>query len=182
MSISIVSFSVVSLIAIVPDSECRMPTLIVSCACALPAAAETRAATAAMSFSFSFLIILRAKKIRRPGSDLDLHAEEELVRVRAAVAGRVRVAARVVGVESRVVPSDHEVHADRGQAAVELAGRLVLRVAHVRLIANRTPRCRAGDRRTSRSTRRRRTGRSTWDPRAPQASARRRTSCIPLRT
>src|SRR5690606_13791911 len=117
----------------------RMPTLIVSCACALPAAAETRAATAAMSFSFSFLIILRAKKIRRPGSDLDLHAEEELVRVRAAVAGRVRVAARVVQVEARVVPSDHEVHADLGQAAVELAGRLVLRVAHVRLIANRTP-------------------------------------------
>ena len=30
--IRIVSFSVVSLIAIVPDSECRMPTLIVPCA------------------------------------------------------------------------------------------------------------------------------------------------------
>src|ERR1700680_840971 len=31
ISISTTSFSVVSLIAMVPDSECRMPTLIVSC-------------------------------------------------------------------------------------------------------------------------------------------------------
>ena len=36
ISISITSFSVVSLIAMVPDSECRMPTLIVSCAVAEP--------------------------------------------------------------------------------------------------------------------------------------------------
>ena len=35
MSISMTSFSVVSLIAMVPESECRMPTLIVSCAEAL---------------------------------------------------------------------------------------------------------------------------------------------------
>src|SRR4051794_38558933 len=34
ISISITSFSVVSLIAMVPESECRMPTLIVSWACA----------------------------------------------------------------------------------------------------------------------------------------------------
>src|SRR6059058_2687833 len=34
MSISMTSFSVVSLIAIVPESECRMPILIVSAACA----------------------------------------------------------------------------------------------------------------------------------------------------
>ena len=34
MSISITSFSVVSLIAMVPESEWRMPTLIVSSACA----------------------------------------------------------------------------------------------------------------------------------------------------
>ena len=32
MSMSITSFSVVSLMAMVPESECRMPTLIVSCA------------------------------------------------------------------------------------------------------------------------------------------------------
>ena len=37
ISISMTSFSVVSLIAMVPDSECRMPTLIVSCAAALSA-------------------------------------------------------------------------------------------------------------------------------------------------
>src|SRR5437868_8690792 len=36
MSINMTSFSVVSLIAIVPESECRMPTLIVSAACAAP--------------------------------------------------------------------------------------------------------------------------------------------------
>ena len=34
ISISITSFSVVSLIAMVPESECRMPTLMVSWACA----------------------------------------------------------------------------------------------------------------------------------------------------
>jgi hypothetical protein len=34
ISISMTSFSVVSLIAIVPESECRMPTLMVSCALA----------------------------------------------------------------------------------------------------------------------------------------------------
>ena len=37
ISISMTSFSVVSLIAMVPESECRMPTLIVSCAEALSA-------------------------------------------------------------------------------------------------------------------------------------------------
>src|SRR3954452_22123404 len=47
MSISMTSFSVVSLIAIVPDKECRTPTLIVSCACAVPITApETSAAEA----------------------------------------------------------------------------------------------------------------------------------------
>ena len=35
MSISMTSFSVVSLMAMVPESECRMPTLIVSWAMAL---------------------------------------------------------------------------------------------------------------------------------------------------
>ena len=50
MSISMTSFSVVSEIAIVPDSECRMPTLIVSSAAALPTkpaiAAAAKAANA----------------------------------------------------------------------------------------------------------------------------------------
>src|SRR5690349_1647978 len=47
MSISMTSFSVVSLIAIVPDRECRTPTLMVSCACAVPITApETNAAEA----------------------------------------------------------------------------------------------------------------------------------------
>src|ERR1700758_2720899 len=53
ISISITSLSVVSLIAIVPDSECRMPTLIVSSAAnaaGLPSAsAPPRAAPAARS-------------------------------------------------------------------------------------------------------------------------------------
>ncbi len=37
MSISITSFSVVSLMAMVPESECRMPTLMVSSALTRPA-------------------------------------------------------------------------------------------------------------------------------------------------
>src|SRR5882672_10643363 len=50
ISISMTSFRVVSLIAIVPDNECRMPTLIgAPCAKALPAAPASRpAATAAV--------------------------------------------------------------------------------------------------------------------------------------
>ena len=43
-----VSFSVVSEIAIVPDSECRMPTLIVSSA-ALAGAAKARPAAIALA-------------------------------------------------------------------------------------------------------------------------------------
>ena len=52
ISISMTSFNVVSLMAIVPESECRTPTLIVSCAAALSAsdtvaiAANEAAATA----------------------------------------------------------------------------------------------------------------------------------------
>ena len=46
MSISITSFSVVSLMAMVPESECRMPTLMV-CACATTAESDTLASTAA---------------------------------------------------------------------------------------------------------------------------------------
>ena len=45
MRISIVSFSVVSEIAIVPDSECRMPTLIVSSAALAGADISRPAAT-----------------------------------------------------------------------------------------------------------------------------------------
>ncbi len=49
MSISITSLSVVSLIAIVPDSECRMPTLIVSSAAlaGVPGRARLAVSTAA---------------------------------------------------------------------------------------------------------------------------------------
>src|SRR6516165_7988089 len=47
MSISITSFNVVSLIAIVPDSECRMPILIVSWALAGDASASPKATPAA---------------------------------------------------------------------------------------------------------------------------------------
>jgi len=49
IAISVTSFSTVSLIAIVPDSECSTPTLIVSAACApteKPAAASADAAIA----------------------------------------------------------------------------------------------------------------------------------------
>ena len=42
------SFSVVSLIAIVPDSECRMPTLIVSAACAADADSAMAPPTSAL--------------------------------------------------------------------------------------------------------------------------------------
>src|SRR5580698_8444512 len=47
ISISITSFNVVSLIAMVPDSECRMPILIVSCARAVPAVPPSNVVTAA---------------------------------------------------------------------------------------------------------------------------------------
>ncbi len=56
--IRIVSLSVVSLIAIVPDSECSTPILIVSCACAGPHAAVATSAPAnatAPSFSLAFM-------------------------------------------------------------------------------------------------------------------------------
>ncbi len=43
MSMSMMSFSVVSLIAMVPESEWRIPTLIVSCAVAGKIAASDRA-------------------------------------------------------------------------------------------------------------------------------------------
>jgi hypothetical protein len=44
MSISITSFNVVSLIAMVPESECRMPILMVSCALADGMAANSPSA------------------------------------------------------------------------------------------------------------------------------------------
>ena len=44
---SMTSFSVVSLMAMVPESECRMPTLMVDCAWAEPMAPPNVAATAA---------------------------------------------------------------------------------------------------------------------------------------
>jgi hypothetical protein len=44
MSISMTSLSVVSLMAMVPESECRMPTLIVSCAEAVPASGNVASA------------------------------------------------------------------------------------------------------------------------------------------
>src|SRR5262249_11381134 len=47
ISMSITSFSVVSLIAMVPDNECRMPTLIVSWAWAAPPAPNMAADAAA---------------------------------------------------------------------------------------------------------------------------------------
>src|SRR5579862_3701193 len=49
ISISITSFSVVSLIAMVPDNECRMPTLMVSCAFADTVANSDSANTAAVA-------------------------------------------------------------------------------------------------------------------------------------
>jgi hypothetical protein len=47
MSISIASFKVVSLIAMVPDSECRTPTLIVSASAACDANAPIATVAAA---------------------------------------------------------------------------------------------------------------------------------------
>ncbi len=46
MSINTVSFSVVSLMAMVPDRECSTPTLMVSAACARVAAAARATPTA----------------------------------------------------------------------------------------------------------------------------------------
>src|SRR5690349_24509277 len=51
MAISTVSFSTVSEIAIVPDSECRMPTLMVSCAKAGTADRLARATAAVIALS-----------------------------------------------------------------------------------------------------------------------------------
>jgi hypothetical protein len=52
MVISAVSFSAVSEMAMVPDSECRMPTLIVSAASALNEASPNAAVTAAAESVF----------------------------------------------------------------------------------------------------------------------------------
>jgi hypothetical protein len=59
ISIRTVSFSVVSLIAIVPDSECRMPTLIggFSATAAVLASPNTEAASAAVPRRRSRLVI-----------------------------------------------------------------------------------------------------------------------------
>jgi hypothetical protein len=60
MSISMTSFSVVSLIAMVPDRECRTPTLMVSCADrdVVPASAATAAsAPTALLMCLNFFII-----------------------------------------------------------------------------------------------------------------------------
>src|SRR5690606_12980927 len=134
ISISIVSLSVVSLIAIVPDSECSTPTLIVSSADA-PAAPNASAAPSTRPPR-----ILRTCMSVPPvssKSDLDLHAERERVDVRTGEAGQVRVAARHVQIQPRVVAADDDVQPDLGQVAVLGVARLVRRVADVRLPAER---------------------------------------------
>jgi hypothetical protein len=61
MSISTVSFRVVSLMAMVPDRECRMPTLIVSAAQAVVLAARIAAPASAVadraSLCFMFICL-----------------------------------------------------------------------------------------------------------------------------
>src|SRR6187551_2725368 len=55
ISMSMASFSVVSLIAMVPESECSTPILIVSCACAAPSKPVDNATVAASNRVF-FLV------------------------------------------------------------------------------------------------------------------------------
>src|ERR1700687_6386432 len=66
ISISITSFSVVSLIAMVPESEWRIPTLMVSSAARANGAAQKADANATAK-SLLFLVICRSPL--RPGSD-----------------------------------------------------------------------------------------------------------------
>src|ERR1700692_459961 len=63
-SISIRSLRMVSLIAIVPDSECRMPILIVSSAAAGQVAAAKRQADAAMAPTQKVRLVVRLLLIR----------------------------------------------------------------------------------------------------------------------
>ncbi len=58
-----VSFSVVSLIAMVPESECRMPTLMVSCAWADTPVSNIAAAEAALATA---RVVLRTKCMTTP--------------------------------------------------------------------------------------------------------------------
>src|SRR5690606_7071807 len=114
-----------------------MPTLIVSCAWAVPAANASATAIAAPSRVFLVIVIVLLSLSRSLlRSDLDLNAEKERVPVRASVSGQIRVAGRVIEVQTRVVPLEHEVHADLGEIAVGCAGRLVLREADVRLVTH----------------------------------------------
>src|SRR3954454_6429046 len=60
MSMSMTSFSVVSLIAMVPDNECRTPTLIVSCAEAdeMPPATAATAANAPTALVMCLIVLI----------------------------------------------------------------------------------------------------------------------------
>jgi hypothetical protein len=64
ISISITSFSVVSLMAMVPESECRIPTLIVSWALALKASGKL--ASAATDAAIAVLRIVRFMGFKTP--------------------------------------------------------------------------------------------------------------------
>jgi hypothetical protein len=52
----IVSFSVVSLMAIVPERECRIPTLMVSWAAATPESTLPAASSAVINMALRFII------------------------------------------------------------------------------------------------------------------------------
>src|SRR5215470_10783596 len=93
MSIRIVSFNVVSLMAMVPDSEWRTPTLMVSCAAAAPGSARPAARIRPASdvhFTFMVQLLKRFDGSRRvdamsgtwpPRLHLELDADASLLRV-----------------------------------------------------------------------------------------------------
>src|ERR1700676_4964704 len=63
ISMRTVSLSVVSLIAIVPDSECRTPTLMVPCANAVPDDAKLAASPAATNTCLQFIVQLLSENM-----------------------------------------------------------------------------------------------------------------------
>ena len=76
ISMSMTSFSVVSLIAMVPDRECRTPTLMVSCADTdetLPDIAATAASAPTALVHLFIVVFIRLSALR----DLGCHAAAE---------------------------------------------------------------------------------------------------------
>src|SRR5689334_15698334 len=113
--ISTVSFSVVSLMAIVPERECSTPTLIVSCAAeTLKYAAEATSSAAASHTCLRFIVCNSLKK----GDDLHLNLKSDARLIEVRLHGR----------ERRVAEEEHQARVEllHDVVEVELGGLLVV--------------------------------------------------------